>query len=101
MKDPCQQERKKKDLGSAPQCISDTQARKQKRPQYMKPREANYSASTAHNPEAPGVADSPKKKQKQQANKDKDLSNITNYNCDKKGHYASKYLEPPKNRSKN
>ena len=35
------------------------------------------------------------------ARKKKDLSQITCYNCDKKGYYSTKYPEPPKNGSKN
>lgn len=33
--------------------------------------------------------------------KKKDLSHITCFNCDKKGHFASNCSEPPKNKSKN
>lgn len=101
MKDPRQQEPKEKNFGSAPQPTNDAKSKKRKRPQYTKPRETSQSTSSPNNLEAPGATGSPKKKQKQQPNKDKHLSNIICYNCDKKGHYASKCPEPPKNMSKN
>lgn len=66
----------------------------------MKPKKANHSTSSTHNPEIPRVAGSLKKEQNQQANKDKDLRNIICYNCDKKHHYTSKYPKAITNRSK-
>lgn len=78
------QKQKEKNFGSAPQRISDTELKKQKRHQYIKPRDFSYFVSSANNLEASKAADYFKKKQKQQPNKNKNTGNIICYNCNKK-----------------
>lgn len=60
------------------------------RSQYIKPRDTSQFISLGNNLNALRVEDSPKIKQNQQTNKDKDFRNIICYNYNKQGHYASK-----------
>lgn len=75
-------------------------SKKQKWPNYLKPTKTSQSFLLANNFEVSLAVSSTQKKQKQHINKDRNFNIIICYNCNKKKHYASKYPEFLKNKSK-